>query len=152
MPIIKSISGIRGTIGGPLDDSLNPPNIMSFTCAYAQFIKSKNKDNKKLSVIVGRDSRVSGEQVKNIVVGSFLSMGLDVIDLGMSSTPTVEMAVISQKAQGGIIISASHNPGGWNALKMLDNKGEFLTKESGQEVLLISENNKYNFVNENEVD
>lgn len=155
MPIIKSISGIRGTIGGLSGDNLTPPDIMKFTCAYGQFIinnnNNRNEDNKiKPTIAVGRDARVSGEMVKNIVIGSLLSLGLDVIDLGMVSTPTVAMAVVHLQAQGGIILSASHNPEGWNALKLLNHDGEFLSAKEGEMVLKISEENNFNFVSEEE--
>ena len=147
MPIIKSISGIRGTIGGLPNDNLTPPDILKFACAYGQFIKtSQNID--KVKVIIGRDSRVSGESVRSIVVGALLSLGIDVIDLGMASTPTVAMAVMSQEAHGGIIISASHNPQGWNALKLLNCDGEYLSAKDGLKVLAFAEENGYAFVNE----
>jgi phosphomannomutase len=149
MSIIKSISGIRGTIGGKIGDNLTPIDVLKFSCAYAEFIKNKNK-NKKSTIVIGRDSRISGEQVKSIVVGSLLSIGLDVIDLGMAATPTVAMATISQNAQGGVIISASHNPGGWNALKLLNSAGEFLSRDDGLRVLEIADDYDFNFVNESE--
>jgi phosphomannomutase len=150
MPIIKSISGIRGTIGGGLGNNLTPPDILKFACAYGQFIKGHCLD-KHPKIIIGRDSRISGEQVKNIVVGSLLSLGLDVVDLGIVATPTVAMAVITQEAQGGIIISASHNPQGWNALKLLNSSGEFLSAQDGASVLTLVDNNNFNFVPEEAV-
>jgi phosphomannomutase len=148
MSLIKSISGIRGTIGGNADDGLNPLNIVKFVCGYYHFITSVQKDfcirknNNKLcaKIIVGRDARMSGEMVNNIVCGTFAALGVDVIDIGLSTTPTVEMAVILSKADGGIIITASHNPKNWNALKLLNHKGEFLSEEDGKKILEYAEN------------
>jgi len=150
MPLIKSISGIRGTIGGVSGDNLSPQDIIRFTTAYVLFIK-QNNPNIKVKVVIGRDSRVSGEMIKDLVVGALISQGANVVDLGLASTPTVEMAVTSQKAQGGIIISASHNPQGWNALKLVDEQGEFLTKIVGEKVLALAEQANFNYVSEDEL-
>lgn len=147
MPIIKSISGIRGTIGPADDYDLTPANILKFTSAYGEFIK-KTSPKQKARVIVGRDSRVSGLQVSHLVTGALLALGVDVIDLGMAATPTVAMAVLSQDAQGGIIISASHNPSGWNALKLLNSSGEFLSKLEGESIIESAELNVFDYVDE----
>lgn len=138
MSLIKSISGIRGTIGGPAGDTLNPLDIVKFTSAYATFIR-KSTPNGSNKIVVGRDARISGEMVKNVVCGTLLGMGYDVINIGLASTPTTELAVTMAGADGGIIITASHNPRHWNALKLLNNKGEFLTAADGGEVLAIAE-------------
>lgn len=139
MSIIKSISGFRGTIGGMSGDNLTPSDILNFTIAYAIFIKEKNSDiinsGSKIKIIIGRDGRVSGEMVKNLVVASLVSVGANVVDLGLATTPTVEIAVTNEKAQGGIIITASHNPAGWNALKFLNEEGEFLSAAEGKKIL-----------------
>ncbi len=144
MPLIKSISGIRGTIGGDLSDGLNPVNLSMFTSAYALWVRESNP-HKRCSVVVGRDARLSGEMVSQVVIGSLLGSGVDVIDVGLATTPTVEMAVMEQKAQGGIIITASHNPRQWNALKLLNHKGEFLSDRDGKRVLEMAEKNLYQF-------
>ena len=138
MSLIKSISGIRGTIGGATGDTLNPLDIVKFTTAYATFIR-KSTPNGSNKIIVGRDARISGEMVKNVVCGTLLGMGYDVINIGLASTPTTELAVTMAGADGGIIITASHNPRHWNALKLLNNKGEFLTAADGNEVLAIAD-------------
>ena len=138
MSLIKSISGIRGTIGGATGDTLNPLDIVKFTTAYATFIR-KSTPNGSNKIVVGRDARISGEMVKNVVCGTLLGMGYDVINIGLASTPTTELAVTMAGADGGIIITASHNPRHWNALKLLNNKGEFLTAADGNEVLAIAE-------------
>ena len=138
MTLIKSISGIRGTIGGKPSEGLTPIDIVRFTSAYGVWLKQQNKD-KKLKVVVGRDARISGEMVKNIVVGSLQGLGIDVIHLGLATTPTVELAVVYEKAAGGLILTASHNPKQWNALKMLNEKGEFLSSDDGTNVLSIAE-------------
>ena len=149
MTLITSISGIRGTIGGMVGDSLSPVDIVRFTTAYANFIKSKqnnivstNNENKN-TIVIGRDARISGLMVRNIVSGVLMSCGLNVKDLGLSTTPTVEMAVILEKAAGGIIITASHNPKQWNALKLLNNKGEFLSNEDGNKILDFAKQENY---------
>ena len=138
MSLIKSISGIRGTIGGATGDTLNPLDIVKFTTAYATFIR-KSTPNGSNKIVVGRDARISGEMVKNVVCGTLLGMGYDVVNIGLASTPTTELAVTMAGADGGIIITASHNPRHWNALKLLNKKGEFLTAADGNEVLAIAE-------------
>ena len=138
MSLIKSISGIRGTIGGATGDTLNPLDIVKFTTAYATFIR-KSTPNGSNKIVVGRDARISGEMVKNVVCGTLLGMGYDVINIGLASTPTTELAVTMAGADGGIIITASHDPRHWNALKLLNNKGEFLTAADGNEVLAIAD-------------
>ena len=142
MTLIKSISGIRGIIGGEVGHALTPIDIASFSLAYGEIIK-KNGGKK---VVVGRDARISGEMVRNIVVGNLLSIGIDVVDLGLSTTPTVELAVVGEQADGGIIITASHNPKQWNALKLLDANGEFFSKEAGEKLLEIAAEGKFTFV------
>lgn len=138
MTLIKSISGIRGTIGGPTGDSLNPLDIVKFVTAYATFIrKSGNSDSN--TIVIGRDARVSGDMVRSIVCGTLMGYGYDVLDVGYATTPTTELAVRMSGAAGGIIITASHNPRQWNALKLLNSEGEFLTKSDGNEVLDIAE-------------
>lgn len=142
MTLIKSISGIRGTIGGPTGDTLNPLDIVKFTSAYATFIRKTSKSNK---IVVGRDARISGEMVKNVVCGTLMGMGFDVINIGLATTPTTELAVRWSGADGGIIITASHNPRQWNALKLLNSEGEFLTKADGNEVLDIAEREAFEY-------
>lgn len=137
MTLIKSISGIRGTIGGCAGDTLNPLDIVKFTSAYATFIRRSGK-SKSNTIVVGRDARISGMMVKNVVCGTLMGMGYDVINIGLATTPTTELAVRMTNAAGGIIITASHNPRHWNALKLLNNEGEFLTKDNGNEVLDIA--------------
>lgn len=144
MTLIKSISGIRGTIGGITGDTLNPLDIVKFISAYATFVRS-NGITTSNKIIVGRDARISGEMVKNIVCGTLMGMGYDVIDIGLATTPTTELAVRMSGAEGGIIITASHNPRHWNALKLLNNEGEFLSKDDGNEILLIAENEDFEF-------
>jgi phosphomannomutase len=144
MTLIKSISGIRGTIGGPVGDTLNPLDIVKFTSAYATFIRKSSKSNSN-KIVVGRDARISGEMVKNVVCGTLMGMGYDVINIGLASTPTTELAVRMSGAAGGIIITASHNPRHWNALKLLNAEGEFLTKDDGNEVLAIAEKEAFDY-------
>ena len=144
MSLIKSISGIRGTIGGNVGDSLTPIDIVKFTSAYAEWLKMRNS-GKHCRVAVGRDARISGEMVNSLVVGSLMGCGIDVLNLGLATTPTVEMAVIHEKTDGGIILTASHNPRHWNALKLLNEKGEFLSDADGRKVLEIAEKNAYTF-------
>lgn len=139
MTLIKSISGIRGTIGGPTGDTLNPLDIVKFTTAYATFMKRGAKGEGRKKIVVGRDARISGDMVRNVVCGTLMGMGLDVIDIDLATTPTTELAVRWTGALGGIIITASHNPRQWNALKLLNGEGEFLTKADGNEVLSIAE-------------
>ena len=144
MTLIKSISGIRGTIGGRSGDTLNPLDIVKFTSAYATFIR-KSTPGGSNKIVVGRDARISGEMVKNIVCGTLMGMGFDVINIGLATTPTTELAVTMCGADGGIIITASHNPRQWNALKLLNNKGEFLTAQDGAEVLSLAEKEDFDF-------
>ena len=143
MTLIKSISGIRGTIGGPTGDTLNPLDIVKFTTAYATFIKKKTGRCGK--IVVGRDGRISGEMVKNVVCGTLMGTGFDVINIGDATTPTTELAVRMAGADGGIIITASHNPRQWNALKLLNNEGEFLTAADGAEVLDIAAREDFDY-------
>lgn len=144
MPLITSISGIRGTIGGSAADGLTPVAIARFTSAFGTWVL-KNSKSKKIKVVIGRDARISGEMVRGIVVSSLNALGIDVIDLGLSTTPTVEVAVPYLKADGGIIITASHNPKEWNALKLLNSKGEFISEKDGTEVLQIAREESYSF-------
>lgn len=138
MTLIKSISGIRGTIGGKVGDTLNPLDIVKFTSAYATFIRRSGHSSSN-KIVVGRDARISGLMVKNVVCGTLMGMGYDVVNIGLATTPTTELAVRMSGAAGGIIITASHNPRHWNALKLLNEQGEFLTKDDGNEVLKIAE-------------
>ena len=142
MTLIKSISGIRGTIGGPTGDTLNPLDIVKFTSAYATFIGRKSQTRK---IVVGRDARISGEMVKNVVCGTLMGMGFDVVNIGLATTPTTELAVRMSGADGGIIITASHNPRQWNALKLLNSEGEFLTAADGAEVLAIADREDFDY-------
>ena len=142
MSLIKSISGIRGTIGGQPGEGLTPHDIVKFTAAYALFI-TKTSGIKK--IVIGRDARISGEMVNHLVVGTLLGMGMNVVDIGLSTTPTVEIAVPLEQAGGGIILTASHNPKQWNALKLLNNKGEFISAAEGAEVLRLAEGNEVMF-------
>ena len=144
MALIKSISGIRGTIGGKAGEGLSGVDIVKFTAAYAQFIKRNNPQASK--IVVGRDARLSGRMVDHLVAGTLMSMGLDVINIGLASTPTTEVAVTGCGADGGIILTASHNPRQWNALKLLNAKGEFLSDKEGKEIIAIAEKDDYTFV------
>ena len=144
MTLIKSISGIRGTIGGALSENLTPIDVVKFTTAYARFIKAKNP-NRRTTIVVGRDARISGSMVDSLVEGTLLGTGCDVINVGLCTTPGTEMAVITHKADGGIIITASHNPRQWNALKLLNERGEFLNDSEGREVLAMAEDSTYEY-------
>ncbi|MGP1481251.1 MAG: phosphoglucosamine mutase [Hoylesella enoeca] len=144
MTLIKSISGIRGTIGGRAGDTLNPLDIVKFTSAYATFIR-KSRLNGSNKIVVGRDARISGDMVKSVVCGTLMGMGYDVVNIGLATTPTTELAVRWSGADGGIIITASHNPRHWNALKLLNNEGEFLTASEGAEVLDIAEREDFDY-------
>ena len=135
MTLIKSISGIRGTIGGHTGDTLNPLDIVKFTSAYAMFIRKSRSAQCNGKIVVGRDARISGDMVRNIVCGTLMGMGFDVLDVGFATTPTTELAVAMSGADGGVIITASHNPRQWNALKLLNSDGEFLNTEHANEVL-----------------
>lgn len=144
MTLIKSISGIRGTIGGRVGDGLNPLDTVKFVSAYATFIReSKNNDSNK--IVVGRDARMSGKMMEHIVTGTLMGMGFDVVNIGLATTPTTELAVTMEKACGGIILTASHNPKQWNALKLLNEKGEFLNAKEGEEVLRIAEAEDFDY-------
>ena len=143
MALIKSISGIRGTIGGKTDENLTPLDVVKFTAAYGSWLASQSKNNK---IVLGRDGRISGEMVSNLVTSTLISLGFNVIDLGLSTTPTVEMAVKFEDAAGGIILTASHNPKEWNALKLLNSKGEFISGDEGKLILALAEKEEFNFV------
>lgn len=144
MTLIKSISGIRGTIGGPVNEGLTPVDIVKFAAAYGTWLKSRNP-SKKIKVIIGRDARISGEMVSTLVSSTLIGLGINVIDLGLSTTPTVEVAVPMEKADGGIILTASHNPKQWNALKLLNNRGEFISGKDGEEIINIAASDAYEF-------
>ncbi len=143
MALIKSISGIRGTIGGKTNENLTPLDVVKFTAAYGTWLAAQSKNNK---IVLGRDGRISGEMVSNLVTSTLISLGFNVIDLGLSTTPTVEMAVKFEDAAGGIILTASHNPKEWNALKLLNSKGEFISGEEGKLILALAEKEEFNFV------
>jgi phosphomannomutase len=144
MTLIKSISGIRGTIGGKPGNTLSPLDVVRFTAAYGTWLMQVN-EKKDYKIIVGRDGRISGAMVQQLVISTLNALGIDVIDVGLSTTPTVEMAVVFEAADGGIILTASHNPKEWNALKLLNNKGEFISSEEGATVLVIAEKDDYHF-------
>jgi len=144
MTLIKSISGIRGTIGGEVDNGLTPIDAVKFAAAYGTWLQQRNNST-KLKVVIGRDARISGEMISNLVVSTLVGLGIDVVNLGLSTTPTVEVAVPLENAQGGIILTASHNPKQWNALKLLNEKGEFISGEDGNQVLSIAEQEAFNF-------
>ena len=144
MTLIKSISGIRGTIGGPSGENLTPLDIVKFTTAYTRLIASRNP-GKKLTIVIGRDARLSGELVMDLVEGTLLACGADVINVGLCTTPGTEMAVITRKADGGIILTASHNPRQWNALKLLNARGEFLSDAEGKQVLALAEDETFEY-------
>lgn len=143
MTLIKSISGIRGTIGGTIGENLTPVDAVKFAAAYGSWIKNRN--NGKVKVVIGRDARISGEMISSLVSSTLVGLGIDVIDLGLSTTPTVEVAVPMENAQGGIILTASHNPKQWNALKLLNEKGEFISGQDGNEVLAAAESDQFQF-------
>ncbi|MFM7596477.1 MAG: phosphoglucosamine mutase [Flavobacteriales bacterium] len=150
MTLIKSISGFRGTIGGQAGDNLTPIDAVLFAAAYGTWLKHQNADQ-SLRVVIGRDARISGPMVSNLVANTLIGLGIDVIDLGLSTTPTVEIAVPLEKAHGGIILTASHNPKQWNALKLLNHRGEFLSAQAGAEVLALSEAGNFDFANVDEL-
>ncbi len=150
MTLIKSISGIRGTIGGELGENLTPIDVVKFAASYGQWLK-ESKPGKKLTVVIGRDARMSGDMVNSLIEGSLLGVGIDVINIGLATTPTTEMAVTGKKADGGIIITASHNPAQWNALKLLNEKGEFINAAEGARLLQLAEENGYKFVEIDEI-
>ncbi len=143
MTLIKSISGIRGTIGGKSGDNLTPPDAVKFASAYGTWLKSRHSG--KLKVVIGRDARPSGAMIQSLVQNTLIGLGIDIVDLDLSTTPTVEMAVVFEKANGGIILTASHNPVEWNALKLLNEKGEFLSGDDGKAILDIVEKDDYDF-------
>ena len=145
MSLIKSISGIRGTIGGAPGEGLSPLDVVKFTAAYATFISRTPQAKENRLIVVGRDARLSGEMVSGLVVSTLCSMGFDVVNIGLASTPTTEIAVTGEKAAGGIILTASHNPKQWNALKLLNSRGEFLNDAEGKEVLAIAEKEAFDF-------
>ncbi len=145
MSLIKSISGIRGTIGSKTGDNLTPLDIVKFTAAYATFLQNSVKSSSAIKVVVGRDARVSGEMVNHIVCGTLMGMGINVMDIGLSTTPTVEMEVMHSDAKGGIILTASHNPFQWNALKLLNERGEFLSASEGEQVLQLAQAEAFSF-------
>ncbi len=144
MTLIRSISGIRGTIGGTPGEGLTPLDTVRYTAAFGTLIKQRSRSSSP-RVVLGRDARMSGPMMRDLVVGTLAGLGFEVIDLGLASTPTVEMAVPGEKAQGGIILTASHNPAQWNALKLLNERGEFISAEEGAEVLRIAEADRYDF-------
>ena len=144
MSLIKSISGIRGTIGGKVNDGLTPIDAVKFAAAYGTWLKNRNS-SKSLKVVVGRDARLSGQMISDLVISTLVGLGIDVVNLGLSTTPTVEVAVTMENAHGGIILTASHNPKQWNALKLLNEKGEFISGADGEEVLRIAEEESYSF-------
>jgi len=145
MTLIKSISGIRGTIGGKIDNNLTPLDAVKFAAAYGTWLIKQNKSKKKLSVIIGRDARISGKMISSLVSNTLTGLGIDVTDLGLSTTPTVEVAVTLENADGGIIITASHNPKQWNALKLLNEKGEFLNASEGENILELAASDDFDF-------
>lgn len=144
MTLIKSISGIRGTIGGIVNNNLTPIDTVKFAAAYGMWLKENHK-KENLTVVIGRDARISGEMISNLVANTLIGLGINVTDVGLSTTPTVEIAVPLEKADGGIILTASHNPKQWNALKLLNQKGEFINAEEGNRILQIAENDAYTF-------
>jgi phosphomannomutase len=145
MTLIKSISGIRGTIGGKIDDNLTPIDAVKFAAAYGTWLIQRNENKENLSIVLGRDARISGKMISSLVSNTLVGMGIHVTDLGLSTTPTVEIAVPIENADGGIIITASHNPKQWNALKLLNERGEFLNAKEGNKILDIAVNNDFNF-------
>ncbi|MBL7920075.1 MAG: phosphoglucosamine mutase [Bacteroidia bacterium] len=151
MTLIKSISGIRGTIGGKPDEGLTPLDVVKFTSAYGTWILNNHPKQKNITVIIGRDARLSGQMVSSIVSGTLIGLGINVIDLDLSTTPTVEMAVTELQAHGGIILTASHNPKQWNALKLLNEKGEFISEANGQEILKLAANSEFKYAEVNDL-
>lgn len=151
MTLIKSISGIRGTIGGKVGDSLTPYDVVKFTTAYATWLQGQHPPKTKCKIVLGRDARISGPMIHQLVCGTLTAKGMDVIDVGLSTTPTVEMAVTFHKAHGGIILTASHNPKQWNALKLLNGKGEFISAADGEQLLKIAENDNMEFAQINQI-
>ena len=144
MTLIKSISGIRGTIGGKVDNALTPIDAVKFAAAYGTWLINRNP-NTKMKVVIGRDARISGQMISDLVISTLVGLGIDVVNLGLSTTPTVEVAVPMEKAHGGIILTASHNPKQWNALKLLNEKGEFISGKDGETILAIAASESYDF-------
>lgn len=144
MPLIKSISGIRGTIGGKVDQGLTPIDAVKFAAAYGSWLKARNS-NQRLKVVIGRDARLSGQMISDLVCSTLVGLGIDVVNLGLSTTPTVEVAVPLERAHGGIILTASHNPKQWNALKLLNEKGEFISAKEGEDLLNIAASDAFDF-------
>ena len=144
MSLIKSISGIRGTIGGKVDENLTPIDAVKFAAAYGSWLKGQS-GKEHVKVVIGRDARISGEMIQNLVQYTLIGLGIDVVNIGLSTTPTVEVAVPMEKADGGIILTASHNPKEWNALKLLNNKGEFVSDQDGKAILKIAQENDFSF-------
>ncbi len=151
MTLIKSISGIRGTIGGKPGDGLSPIDVVKYAAAYGEWSRQNAGNNKKLKIVVGRDARISGPMVSQLVIQTLVGLGIDVIHLGLATTPTTEMAVVDYDADGGLILTASHNPKQWNALKLLNEKGEFLNGVEGAKVLAMAENESFNFASVDEL-
>ena len=151
MTLIKSISGIRGTIGGAPGEGLSPLDIVKFTYAYCEKMRERlpKAEGERYKVVVGKDARLSGEMVEQLVCGTLIACGVDVVKAGFASTPTTEMAVVFEQADGGIILTASHNPKQWNALKLLNEKGEFLNAEEGAAILACAEAEDFNFADAN---
>jgi phosphomannomutase len=150
MALIKSISGIRGTIGGKPGEGLSPVDVVKYTAAYAAWAKENNA-GKKLNIVVGRDARISGKMVSSLVTATLVGMGCDVVNIGLATTPTTEIAVVEEQADGGLILTASHNPKQWNALKLLNSNGEFLNAAEGEKVLELAESGDFSFVSVNEL-
>lgn len=150
MTLIKSISGIRGTIGGKPGENLSPIDVVKFTAAYAAWAKEQG-DSSRLKIVVGRDARISGEMVSSLVIATLVGMGCDVVNIGLATTPTTEIAVVSEKAQGGLILTASHNPKQWNALKLLNSSGEFLNAAEGEKILRLAEQGEFVFAGVDEL-
>jgi len=151
MTLIKSISGIRGTIGGEPGNALTPVDMVKFAGAYSTWIKKRTNSTERTKVVIGRDARISGDMVNRIITGTLAASGVDVVDLGFATTPTVEMAVVGLKADGGIILTASHNPKQWNALKLLNEKGEFLNNADGEELLAMADKSDFTFAEINDI-
>ena len=150
MTLIKSISGIRGTIGGRTGDNLTPLDTVKFAAAYGTWLKQEN-GQEQIAIVIGRDARLSGSMVSGLICNTLTGLGIDVMDLGLSTTPTVELAVVREKVQGGIIVTASHNPKQWNALKLLNHKGEFLNAEEGSKIIELAEKDNFEFASVDEL-
>ena len=151
MALIKSISGIRGTIGGAVGEGLTPLDTVRFSAAFGTYIAQQHSDVTPVKVVIGRDARVSGPMVSQLVAATLQGLGIAVVDIGLAATPTVELAVVAEEAQGGIIITASHNPGQWNALKLLNAQGEFVSAEAGATILQIAQEESFEFAPANKL-